>query len=93
MLRLLVLSLAVLWAWEFVLILTPVSIPAILQPLLVAGIAYGACYIPEQILLAGAVAGAVALLHLLVRQWSESGPVLSQMIGRRRPTSRIPDLP
>lgn len=90
MLEILVLSLAVLWAWEFVLILSPVSIPAILQPPMVAGIAYGALSIPDEILLAGAVAGAVALLHLVVRRLADDGPVLSQVIGRR---SRIPDLP
>jgi hypothetical protein len=89
-LELLVLSLAVLWAWEFVLVLSPVSIPAIVQPPMVVGIAYGALHIPDKLLLAGAVAGAVALLHLVIRHLADAGPVLSQVIGRR---SRIPDLP
>lgn len=91
MLDVLLLAFAVLWAWEFVLVISPVRIPAFLQPILVAGIAYGGQYVPRAILLAAAVAGMVALLHLVVRKLADDdGPALTQVIGRR---SRIPDLP
>ena len=89
----LVLSLAVLWVWEFVLVISPIPIPAIVAPLVVAGISYGALHVPHDLLTAAGIAGAVALLHLLIRKMEDPGAVLTSMIGRRSRPSRIPDLP
>lgn len=66
MTQLVLTSLGVFWAWEYLLTLSPVTIPAWLQPLLVAAAAAGAWYLPERVLLVAAVAGAVALLHQLL---------------------------
>lgn len=56
-------ALAVLWAWEYLLLLSPVHIAAWLQPALVAGCAFGAPHLPHGVVMACAVGGAVALLH------------------------------
>lgn len=56
-------ALAVLWAWEYLLLLSPVHIAAWFQPALVAGCAFGASYVPQGVVTACAVGGAVALLH------------------------------
>lgn len=98
---LIVIALAVLWAWEFILVLTPRQIPAPLQPVIVAAMAYGATYLPEKVLAAGAVAGAVAILHVGLRALSttELPPVQVQQLIKRASGrsngvgSRVPDLP
>lgn len=60
---LLITALAVLWVWEYLLLLSPVHIPVWLQPIIVVGLAVAAPYVPDHILMIGAVAGAVALFH------------------------------
>lgn len=65
-LDLVITALAVFWAWELILVASPLHPPAWLQPILVAGGALGAQYVPELFLTAAAVAGIVALLHRIV---------------------------
>lgn len=99
MFELTVTALAVLWAWEM-LVDSPLPIPPILQPFLVAALSYGALQLPKEILFAGAVAGAVAVLHVLIRALAQTElpPVQARQLitrssGRPGPGSRIPDLP
>lgn len=82
--NLLITALAILWAWEYLLILTPVRIPAWLQPALVAGCAIEAHRVPGWILTACAVAGAVALLHRVLTPTE-----VARVIPRRR-SGRVP---
>lgn len=67
-LDLVITALAAFWAWELFLALSPLRPPAWLQPILVAGVALGAQYIPEPFLTAAAIAGIVALLHRVVTE-------------------------
>lgn len=79
---LVVTALAVLWAWEYLLILSPVTVPTWMQPALVAGCAIGATHVPLWLLTAAAVGGLVALLHRIV------APAASAQVVRR--TRRLP---
>lgn len=98
------LAFATFAAWEYLLVLCPISLPALLQPLLVAGVAYGVSCIPDdRILVVLAAAGAVGVLHSVVRHLHEpSGPPMVLRRGRRSEPSpaplpgvgtRVPDLP
>jgi hypothetical protein len=83
-------TLAIFFVWETVLSVVPWTIPAWLQPVLV----YGAtlAYVWPDWRLALAVAGAVALLHILtVSRGAASGT--PQVLRRPRGTSRLPNLP
>lgn len=84
--HLLVLALAVLWVWEYLLILLPIAIPAWLRPVLVAGCAVAAPHVAVWVLQAAAVAGAVALLHRYL-----TPPQSPQIVTRRR-TRGLPPL-
>lgn len=83
--HLLITALAVLWAWEYLLILCPVRIPAWLQPALVAGCAIGATHVPGWVINAAAVAALVALGHKLL---SSTSDVVVHRTGRRIPPLR-----
>lgn len=85
-------ALAVFWAWEFVLVLLPWPVPAPVQPAVVAGLAYGAGYLPPAVVLAGAVAGAVALLHTLLRHYQPPEPAVATR-ALRGLGNRVPNLP
>lgn len=76
--HLLIVALAVLWAWEYLLILSPVRIHALIQPVLVAGAATQATRVPDWILFGMACAGAVALAHRFL-----SPPSPPQVVSRR----------
>lgn len=91
MLALLVAALAVFWAWETLLVLSPWTIPSWLQPFVVLVAALVFCWPDWRV--AGAAAGAVGLLHVAVRGVIEP-PVPAQAV-RVRPGvgSRVPDLP
>lgn len=89
-------ALAVFWAWEFLLVLSPVRVPPFLQPPLVAGLGYLATLLSATVLFPAAIAGAVAILHALTRAETPT-PVAFQMprrTGRRSEVGgRIPPLP
>lgn len=90
-LRLLLLALATFTVWEWLAVILPTTLPAWLQPLVVAGMAYGAQWLPERWLFALAVAGLVAVLHVVVRNAAEGQSArLPQRVPARR---RVPDLP
>lgn len=84
--ELVVSALAVLWAWEYLLLLCPVIIPAWVQPALVVTCALGARHIPGSVLHVMAVAGGVALLHRLLAR-----PVAPHVMVRQR-SRRLPPL-
>lgn len=84
MTQLVLISLAAFWAWEYLLTLSPWTLPAWLQPPLVIGLAVGACYLPGRVLLVVAVGGSVALLHQLL--------VLADVILTTRQIRRIPHI-
>jgi hydrogenase/urease accessory protein HupE len=86
---LLVASLAIFAVWEFVLVAVPWTIPAWLQPVLVFGAALAFCWPDWRIALA--VAGAVGLLHVLVRGVTDSRSAAQQTTVRL--PRRVPDLP
>lgn len=81
---LIVTALAVWWAWEYLLVLSPVAVPAWMQPALVAGCAAGAVHLPLALLTAAAAAGLVALLHRI-----SAAPDTPRLVVRRR-TGRLP---
>lgn len=83
---LIVTALAVLWAWELLLALSPVQVPAWLQPVLVAGCATASVCLPPWALTAAAVSGAVAVLHRILVP-----PAPDRVLVRRRP-GRTPRL-
>jgi hypothetical protein len=85
MIPLIVASLAVFAVWEYLIMVLPVSIPAWLQPALVAGFAVGASAVPPAVLRVLAVTGAVALCHALVTK-----PTLHDV--RRPLRGRVPRL-
>lgn len=94
--------LAVFWAWEVVRSLLPEQVPGILYPVIVGGLAYGAAEVDERLLTAAAVAGAVGILHTLVRLAGAApvpSPVQLRMPRRSRDPlprgvgSRVPSLP
>ncbi len=92
-LHVLLMALAAFTAWEWVLVTLPVAVPAWLQPAVVVAMAYGAQRLPDRWLTALAVAGAVALLHTVVRSGVvEAAPL---RLPRRHPSTgrRVPDLP
>jgi hypothetical protein len=95
LLGLVLLALAAFWAWETVLSVLPIALPAWLQPFLVLGIAYGAQYLSEPLLWAAAAAGAVGLLHTWARSEVETQPLTLQRPRRSTPVlpGRVPDLP
>jgi hydrogenase/urease accessory protein HupE len=90
---LLLISLGTFTAWEWVAVALPFSLPAWLQPITVVGLAYEVQRLPERWLLAVAAAGAVALLHTVVRGGVVEAPPLR--VPRRHPATgrRVPDLP
>jgi hypothetical protein len=57
------LAFATFITWEFILTLLPVTVHPRLQPLIVAGMAYGLYQVPTTYLIVIAAAGGVALLH------------------------------
>lgn len=67
MTNLLILALGTFVAWEWVIDSLPFRVPPVLQPILVAGLAYGleSVHLP-QVRMALAAAGAVAILHTLI---------------------------
>ena len=83
-------TLAIFFVWETALSVVPWTIPAWLQPVLV----YGAtvAFVWPDWRLAMAVAGAVAIIHILVvnRDSSHGTP---QVLRRPRGNSRLPNLP
>jgi hypothetical protein len=87
---LLLATLAIFFAWETALSVVPWTIPAWLQPVLV----YGAtlAFVWPDWRLAMSVAGAVALLHILVVNRDASSSA-SPAIRRPRGGSRLPELP
>jgi hypothetical protein len=90
-LHVLLLCLATFTAWEWLLEVLPVGLPAGLQPLAVVGLAYEAQRLPAPWLVSVAAAGVVALLHLRVRsQVTEPAPF---RLPRRPSGRRVPDLP
>lgn len=58
-----VLAFATFITWEFILTILPISVHPRLQPLVVAGMAYGLYQVPAMYLTILAAAGGVALLH------------------------------
>lgn len=79
--------LAVLWAWEYLLVLSPVSIPTWMQPALVAGCAIGSTHVSAWCLTAAAISGGVAVLHRVLAP----STVPAGVVVRRR-TRRLPPL-
>lgn len=77
-------ALAVFWAWELLLVISPLSPPPAIQPVLVAACALGAGVVPEPYLGAAAIAGAVALLHRVV--------AVSPTVVQRARTRGLPPL-
>lgn len=74
-----------LWEW---LLLLPVQVATWLQPALVVALASGLSLVPDRALLPLAAAGAVGLLHSLVRHEPADPVMLRRGVGRR-----IPNLP
>ena len=89
------LALATFTAWEWLIVVVPVAIPAALQPLAVVGLAYEAQRLPGPWLVATAAAGAVALLHVGVRSAVVEPAPMNLRLPRRHPAAgrRVPDLP
>ncbi|MFE9834048.1 hypothetical protein ACFYP4_02695 [Streptomyces sp. NPDC005551] len=79
-------ALAVFAAWELLITLLPVHIPAWLQPALVAGFAVGATHLPAGVLEVAAVVGIVVVLHSFVAVSATATVV------RRSRGSRLPNL-
>jgi hypothetical protein len=92
-LQILLIAFATFTAWEWLIEVLPFTLPAGLQPVAVAGLAYGAQRLPEPWLVALAAAGMVALLHILVRGGAVK--TSSLRLPRRHPSTgrRVPDLP
>ncbi|MDX3260710.1 hypothetical protein PV336_15935 [Streptomyces sp. MI02-2A] len=92
-LRFALITLATFTTWEWLLVSLPFAVPAWLQPVVVVAIAYGAERVQNPWLVAVAAAGAVALLHTVVRSGVvEASPL---RLPRRHPSTgrRVPDLP
>jgi hypothetical protein len=87
MLSLLIASLAIFWAWETLTSLLPWYIPAWLHPAIVFAMSLG--FVWPDWRTAMATAGAVALLHVLVRQ-AAPAPQAVRMATLR---NRVPRLP
>lgn len=86
---LVIISLAAFAVWEYLLDHAPVRIPPAVQPLIVVGLAAGGSLLDTRWLVPLAAAGAVALLHALVRTPTAERPLtLRRGVGRR-----VPDLP
>lgn len=86
MTHLVVSALAVLWAWEYLLTLSPLVLPAWMQPALVAGCALGVGHVPDRFVTAAACAGLVALLHRFV------APATARHTVVRRRSGGLPPL-
>lgn len=67
--QLLLVSLATLWAWESLRGILPFLIPARVAPFLVVLTAWGLTFVHGSLIIAGASAGAVAIL----RVWAKAG--------------------
>lgn len=101
MLHILTVALATFFVWEFLLVVTPVAIPVILQAPVVAELAYWVGLVPERWVVPGAVAGAVGLLHRAALGGATPEPLQIRLPRRRNPYgppprgvgSRVPDLP
>lgn len=97
MIQFLLVSLGVFAVWEYLRMVLPFSIPALLQPLVVIGLAVGATHLDREWVFPLAVAGAVAILHRFVL--ADSTPTatalqLPRRSGRRSEVgSRVPPLP
>lgn len=65
--QLLLVSLATLWAWESLRGILPFAIPARLAPFCVVLVAWGLTFIHGSLIIAGASAGAVAILRVLAK--------------------------
>jgi hypothetical protein len=87
-LDLILLVLAVFWAWEGLLPLLPSWVPDAAKAGLVAALAFGFTYLPRSVLLALAGAGAVGLLHVAFVRPKEQATTVARA-GR----GRIPGLP
>lgn len=92
MFDLLVAGLAVFFAWELLLTLLPASLPPASHPFLVVAIAYGATRLPDEVTYIGALAGAVGVLHALVRHLGAE-PQPLQLPRSRTAHRRIPQIP
>ena len=82
--------LAVFFAWEFVLVAVPWTIPPWLQPVLVYGAALA--YVWPDWRFALAVGGGVGVLHVLTRSQAGGGRS-PQVVRRPGRQPRVPDLP
>ena len=94
----LLVALATFWAWEALIGLLPFRIFPLLQPFVVASLAYGLLFVPVHVLMAGAAAAIVALLHVALRQAGvETEPAVwwlpNVRIRRKVRASRLPKLP
>jgi hypothetical protein len=95
-LRIALIAFATFTAWEWLIVVSAVVIPAALQPVLVVAIAYGVQRLPLPWLAALAGAGMVALLHAAVRSGGAVPPRSGLRVPRRQHPStgrRVPDLP
>lgn len=92
MTELIIAALAIFWAWETVLAVCPWTIPAWLQPLLVLAGATAFCWPDWRV--AMAAAGAVGLLHFMVREVGQpSLPPAAAVRLRPGIGNRVPNLP
>jgi hypothetical protein len=85
MYELLTTALAVFVVWEALITFLPVSVPAWLQPALVAGCVVGVHHLPQGLVAVLATVGAVALCHAVVHAAHPAPTVV-----RRRPSGRVP---
>lgn len=88
MTQLLLVSLASLWAWEGLRGFLPFTIPRLLAPLAVFGVACGAESVPFRFLLAAAAAGGVAVLRRLAGAGESKPFPLRDARAMVRPPSR-----
>ena len=86
---LLVGTLAVIWAWEALRVISPWSLPAWVQPLIVLAIAAAITWPDWR--LSMAAAGAAGVVNALVRESGSSGPEVVRL--RAGIGQRIPALP
>lgn len=95
---LLLVALATFWAWEALIGLLPCRIFPLLQPFVVAGLAYSLLFVPVHVLLAGAAAAVVAVLVVGLRLAGfETEPAVWRVprlrVSRKVRASRLPRLP
>lgn len=93
-------ALAAWWAWETLSGVLPFRFPPALQPFVVVLLAFGISHLPAALALAGAAAGGVALLHLVLVNFGTAPEPLNPRFSLPRWTrknpgsfSRVPPLP